>query len=404
MMRRSLMAWLWTLAIVVGSVWAVRVSGTSLVDGFLESRGLAVLPVMFTAMGAVIFARRPGNRIAGILFFIGLGVLLDGLGATTGPEVPADVGGLGEVLILAWNNVGWFVGLIFPLILFLYWYPTGEVMAPRWKAGLGLLALSMTAFLLVAFFSSEVGSPDAGSTWTVTNPIGFVGPRVAGVLQLIMGLTFLASLSGGVAAIAVRFRRSTGVVRQQVKWVMFSLIVFVIVLLVRLFLEQWTGGILFDTLFVASIAFVPVSVAIAITRFRLYDIDRLLSRTVGYSAVIAILVLIYVAGAVWLPTTVVGGEAPLFVAASTLAAAALFNPLRRRVLASVDRRFYRERFDSEEVVQHLADRVRDETDLDSIVDEALAAVSETIQPNSVGIWMKMNSRPGHVGRSTSASK
>jgi hypothetical protein len=221
MMRRSLMAWLWTLAIVVGSVWAVRVSGTSLVDGFLESRGLAVLPVMFTAMGAVIFARRPGNRIAGILFFIGLGVLLDGLGATTGPEVPADVGGLGEVLILAWNNVGWFVGLIFPLILFLYWYPTGEVMAPRWKAGLGLLALSMTAFLLVAFFSSEVGSPDAGSTWTVTNPIGFVGPRVAGVLQLIMGLTFLASLSGGVAAIAVPLRPSNGVVRQQVKLVMF---------------------------------------------------------------------------------------------------------------------------------------------------------------------------------------
>ncbi len=383
---RALGAWLWTLLILVGTILVLSAGGESLVEALVASGGFAIMPPVFTAMGALIFRRQPSNRIGWILLYVGFGTLMIGLGDLLRASSPEAVSGLGDVLILAWSNSGYFIGLIFPLIFFLHLYPTGKVMGPRWRWGPLLLWVAVSTSVVAEFLSGEVTSPDA--SWAVANPIGLLGVQGTSVVRLIMGIGFLGSLVGGLAAITVRFRRSTGVIRQQIKWVTLSLVIFVLALLADLFFAQWIPRWMLEVPFVFSIVFIPVSIAIAIIRYRLFDIDRLLSRTVGYALVIAILAFVYVGGAVWLPTTLIDGESPLFVAASTLVVAALFNPLRRRIISWVDRRFYRARYDSERVVEQVAGRIRDETDLTSIVDEAVAVVAQTMQPDSVGVWLR----------------
>ncbi len=132
---------------------------------------------------------------------------------------------------------------------------------------------------------------------------------------------------------------------------------------------------------------VPLAIAVAVFRYRLFEIDRIISRTVGYVLVIGLLVVVYAAGAAWLPTRL-GGESPLFVAGSTLAVAALFNPVRRRLLHWVDRKFYRTRYDAERVVDGFVASLKDRTDLNGLADEWVTAVTETMRPASIGIWVR----------------
>ena len=126
----------------------------------------------------------------------------------------------------------------------------------------------------------------------------------------------------------------------------------------------------------------------AILKHRLYDIDRIISRTVGYALVAGLLALVYVSIAVWLPTTVTDAQSPIFVAGATLLAAALFNPLRKRVLRMVDRRFHRSRYDSEEVFANFASRLREQVDMDRLTDDWLGVVIKTMGPRTAGIWMR----------------
>lgn len=132
----------------------------------------------------------------------------------------------------------------------------------------------------------------------------------------------------------------------------------------------------------------PLSIAAAIMRYRLFDLDRLISRTIGYAIVIAILALVYVAGAVWLPTQIIGEQSSAFVAGSTLLAASLLNPVRRRVIDRVDRRFNRSRYDAQKVIAEFSERLEDEIDVDQIAADSTSVISQTVQPESVRVWIK----------------
>ncbi|HEY7564370.1 MAG TPA: hypothetical protein VIA81_05545, partial [Acidimicrobiia bacterium] len=138
---------------------------------------------------------------------------------------------------------------------------------------------------------------------------------------------------------------------------------------------------------------IPLAIGIAVLRYRLYEIDRVVSRTVGYGLVIGILAFIYIVAAVWLPSQVIGQQPDLFVAGATLMVAAMFAPLRKRVLAAVDRRFYRTRYDSELLVLGFSRQVGNQVDIDLLVDEWLEVVSQTMQPTSAGVWVRPAADP-----------
>ncbi|HTE68787.1 MAG TPA: hypothetical protein VK942_08525, partial [Actinomycetes bacterium] len=217
----------------------------------------------------------------------------------------------------------------------------------------------------------------------VGNPFGLAG--VALTVATAIAYTGLAlhfvSLPAALVSLVLRFRASRGVERQQLRWVAAGATAAVALLLVPL---SVLGGGWKDAV---AVLCVPVSVAVAVLRYRLWELDRLVSRTVTYALVTALLVLPYL---LILPATirVAGGSGSLAVAALTLAAAAAFSPLRRRVQDLVDRRFNRRRYDAARTVDAFAVRLRDQVDLDALHAELLAVVDQTMQPTQASLWLR----------------
>jgi hypothetical protein len=366
------------------------VLATSVILIIRSGRGLdatfGLAPVLFTALGALILSRQPGNRIAWILLLVGAGLLFEPAALpryADGPPIPVTVG---DVLLLTGLNTSFFTVFIIPIGLLLFLFPTGKFLSRRWWWGGWFAGISIVGSL-AGIFNTVIAFEFPGNEWTVSNPIGVLPESLEGIRELVYGVTMLTLLVGGVVAIVIRYRRSNDVVRAQIKWVGLSLILFVLAILSRFFTYP-EPNVAAEVLFTASVAFIPVSMTLAILRYRLFDIDRLISRTVGYAIVVSILALVYVVGAVWLPTRLIGDQSPLFVAGSTLATAALFNPLRRRVTFWIDRRFNRGRYDAEQVLARLSERLNDEIVLDQIAADSIAVISQTMQPSSVGIWIR----------------
>jgi hypothetical protein len=190
-----------------------------------------------------------------------------------------------------------------------------------------------------------------------------------------------------VSSLVVRFRRSQGAERQQLKWVVYAGVLLLLTIPVGEYLPATIG----DALFGLIIAFLPVAAGIAILRYRLYDIDRLINRTLVYGLLTAILGLGY-AGVVLLLGQLfggVGGDPPSWaVAGATLAVAALFQPARRRIQAVVDRRFNRRKYDTAKTVEAFSARLRDEVDLDALSTELLAVADQTMQPTTASLWLR----------------
>jgi len=189
----------------------------------------------------------------------------------------------------------------------------------------------------------------------------------------------------------MRFRASRGVVRQQLKWFLAAVFVLVASTAVAM-----TGSDEANIGFLIGIGLVPIAIGIAILRYRLYDIDRLISRTIGWALVTGILAAVFVSVVLVLQALLAGftqGET-LAVAASTLAAFALFQPVRRRIQVAVDRRFDRARYDGQRTVDAFAERLRDEVELASIEREALGTVDETVRPVHAGLWLRSRQEAG----------
>jgi hypothetical protein len=256
----------------------------------------------------------------------------------------------------------------------------------------------VTALLLVA---SWLGPPDfpvptqlfaqGAPTVTVANPLAIDGP-LATVLGYLNSspFTFVVYLIP-VAAVVARFRTAAGRERQQLKWFAYtsSILIsfFVATVLVPVF--SYLAG-LGPLVIVLAMDLIPISVAIAIMRYRLYDIDVLIRRTLTYTVLSVVLFVAYVTGValtqlVFSPVTSGNG---LAVAISTLAVVALFQPLRRRIRSSVERRFYRRRYDAVRTLDSFAVRLRDEIDLDALQAELITAVGATVQPTHASLWLR----------------
>jgi hypothetical protein len=354
---------------------------------------IGAIPVFFSVLGAIIATHQPGNPISWLFIAVGFAFLFEGLGwivVVDHPEPPS----FGDVLALAMVNSGFFIFSV-AAFLVLYIFPTGRFLSRRWSwAGWLAAALSAEVFF-VHFFLMEVGLADfPGQDWVTHNPFGVipVGLWHDGPLQVVFGIGLIALFVGAIPAVVVRYLRSSELVRAQIRWVGFAAVIWVILFAVNLFSPG--EGDVFSTLNFLALAMIPVSVVVAITRYRLYDIDRIISRTVGYTVVVALLGVVYAFGAVWLPSRMLGRQPPVFVAASTLMVVALFNWVRRPFLARIDRHFNRSHYNFEKVIDSFARQLRNETDTTRLTEQILNVASENLHPATIGIWVHAELEPG----------
>jgi hypothetical protein len=337
----------------------------------------AAIGVPCAAVGWLVARRQPGNPLGWLFLVIAICLFL----STDGGEYAAfsyllghhlPFGPVGLVLDDIWGPSL----VLFVLVILLF--PDGRLPSARWRWALRAYLVVFTAFLAATAAASAValaGHPirvdSSGGLAAVDHPSGWFDTVQGPIAVIVTGLSVAF-----IARQALSWRRAAGERRQQLKWVASGATVsMVCVFLGATFGVGWFG-----------VAALPISMGVAILRYRLYEIDRIISRTLAYAIVTGLLVGVY-AGVVLLATRVLSVHSTVAVAAATLAAAALFNPLRRRVQHVVDRRFNRARYDADRIVAAFASRLKDEVDLDSIRDDLAGAAQRALEPAHVSVWI-----------------
>jgi hypothetical protein len=276
--------------------------------------------------------------------------------------------------------------------LFFLFFPNGRLLSRRWRLVVWLDLIAVVCLFAWAFEPGPLGNL---GLVRIANPFGVEGlAALIGTLGLVgLFMTLAVAVAGGISLV-VRFRRARGVERQQLKWFSFSGVVFCAVFAIAPVLwylpdspgTEW----IWTVLFLLGASTVPIAVGIAILRYRLYDIDLLINRTLVYGTLTAMLALVYFGGVATTQAvlrTLTGQDSQLAIVVSTLVIAALFNPLRRRIQGFIDRRFYRRKYDAAKTLEAFSSRLREKTDLDALSDDLVAVVRETMQPAHVSRWL-----------------
>jgi hypothetical protein len=353
----------------------------------------------FAVVGALLVARRPTNLIGWIMAAIALMVSIFNAGGAYATYVMLTRGRPDALAVVgAWAaNCYWFVMLALALFYLPMLFPDGRLPSRRWLPVAVLTGIAASGFVLPRAFMDTLplnGAPG----YEIDNPIGIEGLGLIENLPLfgilLNGLLALAFV-GTAASVVVRFRRSRGIERLQMEWFVYVTVVLVGGSILTSVIGVATGFRWLEqfsfVLSMVALVGLPITVGIAIFRYRLYNIDLIINRALVYGPLTAMLVLVYFGGVVGLQAafrTLTGQQSTLAVVASTLAIAALFNPLRRRVQGFVDRRFYRRKYDAAQTLAAFIVKLRDETDLEALNDELVGVVRETMQPAHVSLWLR----------------
>jgi hypothetical protein len=391
--RWTWLAWailaVFALSMILAIILAVA-NGT-----FQQDAGNQLLLVLgfsaFMVVGAVIVAHRPGNAIGWIFSAIGLLAVTGQLASEYAIYAYATrPGSLPGATLAAWyGSWPWWLILTLTLVFTPLLFPTGRLLSPGWRPVAGLAGAATAVLTALASFRTEL---EVAPGQVIANPIGVAAvgnpEESPAIPQLIILLVVLAALAFG--SLVMRFRRSHGEERQQLKWFTYAGAVLPLSV-VGDALPAPVG----DLVTVVPIVFLPVATGIAILRHRLYDIDRLINRTLVYGLLTAVLAGVY-AGAVLVLGQLfggVGGDPPSWaVAGATLAVAALFQPARRRIQGVVDRRFNRRKYNAAETIDAFGARLRDHVDLDTLSAELLAVVDQTMQPTTASLWLRQSAK------------
>jgi hypothetical protein len=350
----------------------------------------------FSTVGAMIASRRPENPIGWVFCAMSLTLVVAVFtGNYAQHSLVVEPGALPNARTAAWvGNWIWLVAFS-PLGFFLLLFPDGRPPSPRWRIVGWLLGAA-----LACWFVSQAFAPgplvNAGYE-SLDNPYGI--EALGGILRVVGGASsflILATVLASAFSIVVRFRRSRGDERRQIKWVAYAGALVALVVVAQLAAETTLPetDLLIEVLnlgLVVVLTGVPIAAGVAILRYRLYDIDLVINRTLVYGALTILLVAIYFEGVILSQYTFrafTGSDSQLAIVASTLAIAALFNPLRRRIQALVDRRFYRRKYDAAKTLERFSARLRDETDLDRLSGELVSVVRETMQPEHASLWLR----------------
>jgi hypothetical protein len=388
--RATRVAWslLAAYAVVTATlVGLAAANGTLAFESFGDTVALLLAFTAFMVVGSLIVAHRPGNAVGWVFCAVALLAVTGALGeewarfaAVTRPgSLP------GAVLAAWWASWTWYPTLTLVVVFTPLLFPTGRLLSPRWRLVAWPAAAVSAAITVLAALQRTV---ELAPGHAVANPFGLPGvenpeaSRLGSVLFPLLGPLVVAAF----VSLAVRFRRATGDERQQLKWITFAC-----ALLPLTFLSDLVPDPVSNLLFAVVVALLPVAAGIAILRHRLYDVDRLINRTLVYGLVTVLLggtyaVLVLVGG---LLSGGLGGRPPSWaVTGATLAVAALFQPARRRVQQVVDRRFNRRRYDAARTVEAFSARLRDQVDLRTLSAELLAVVDQTVEPTRASLWLR----------------
>jgi hypothetical protein len=383
-------AWALTVLGLAGTLWVDRLlrqaGGAGLAALTAIGIPLAVAAVSAATVGAVLAARRPRHPVGWLLLAMGLSIALHELtfsytryGLVVRPGAlpgAAYLAGLNNGLVVQWIACAGFVLLL---------TPTGRLPSPRWRWWARIAAAAAGLWLLGSVVHPAPLAPEYPD---IANPLGV--PALSGPLGVLAfaALVVLVSLLVGAVSLLLRFRRARGAERLQLRWLIWGAVVASLALVVAI--AALIVGDDFTVLTVAlgvSAAMFPLATGAAILRYRLYDLDRIISRTVAYGLLTILLGLGYAAVVLGLGRLLPEGSS-LVVAAATLAVAAVFQPARRRVQELVDRRFNRRRHDAGKTISAFSARLRDEVDLDTLTGELLAVVDQTMQPTRASLWLR----------------
>ena len=365
-------------------------------DVYLDENTIGgfVLGATFPVVGWLIATRRPGNAMGWIFIVIGLSQALDTfagqysyVGLVTAP------GSLPAADVLAWVAVWAWVPGFAPLVtLAVLLFPDGRPPSPRWRPVIPLVGFAM---LLLAIPVAIVAWPARGADLLGEGPVPSTDPTIGALLGLqLVGLIVVAIASLlSVLGMLTRFRRSRDVERAQLKWFVTAAVIEVGLLVMSGFVtlpSDLSGALL--TIVVTPL--LPIAATVAILRYRLYDIDRIISRTIGWAVVTGTLVVVFVVAVIAFEALLssFAQQQTIAVAASTLVAFGVFQPVRRRIQSAVDRRFDRRRANAEASTAGLIARLRDEIDLETVANDVVGVVDEAVRPRGAALWLRGGSR------------
>jgi hypothetical protein len=385
-LRRPVTAWALAGLLLLQGVALIPLSLAAHQNPLANAGLFVVVGVPFAAVGLVLVLHRPQNPIGWLMLLLGPGFMFNATGGLynvlnyrLGHRLP-----LAPVVLILYHVAGPVLVLV-PLIILLF--PDGRLPSARWLRRVvgGCLALTVIDMIVQAQMSVYAlthhrTQVDTGGNLIISNDHAYAG------FYAFAAFVFFAFWALAVGYQVVSWRRAAGVRRQQLNWLMAGGAAALVSFLAAAFAgaAHGTWQVVSDVL-LCGWAALPVAMGVAILRYRLYEIDRIISRTLAYATVTGLLVGVY-AGLVLLATRVLSVSSPVAVAAATLAAAALFTPVRRRVQRVVDRRFNRVRYDGDRMVEAFAARLKDAVDLDMVRDDLAAMVNRALEPTHVTVW------------------
>ena len=349
---------------------------------------LALGFAVFALVGSVLVAKRPNNPVSWIMLAIGLMAGLFPAAETYAAYVMTTRGAPDTLAVLgAWfNDIYWYPLAALAFIYLPLLFPDGHLLSPRWLPVAVIPGIAIAGLVVLgAFRETLIGQ---NIRYRIDNPIGIKGLPSGenGLLSVLFLLMIAIGSFSAAAAVFVRFRRSAGVERQQLKMFLYAA-AFLPFVLVPIPLPL-VGDLFFGLILVA----LPTAIGVAVLRYRLYDIDIIIRRTLVYSALTATLALVYFGSVLVLQEVILvitgQGQSPIATVISTLGIAALFIPLRRRIQRDIDRRFYRHKYDAQRTLEAFAARARDEVELEQLTTYLLSVVRETLQPENASLWIK----------------
>ncbi len=395
---------LWAFIIVLAGVaFALRLWNAATLDNPLKGSSLLadvviwliLIPLAapaYTTVGAIILARQPANRIAWLCLMLGTLLTLEDIAWQYTLRARAEQWPftMPVALIGMWLTILNFPPL--PFTLLLLHFPAGRMLSPRWQ-WVGWLAAAAVVLQIISVTFLPRWYPEVA--YPLSNPLGqdsFIR-ELQTTGKIGFALAMLAMLAA-LISLPIRHRRSNSLNRQQLKW--FALIggalPIVILLAAALWMADQNIALVFYASAVAILSLgIPAAIAIALLRYRLYDIDLVINRTLVYGVLTAMLVVIYSASVLLLQTLfhlMTGGLSDVAVMSSSLLTAVLFTPLRRRVQEVIDRRFYRQRYDIAQVLTAFSTAAREEVDLQQIRERLLNVVADTMQPTHLSLWLR----------------